>query len=84
MSICVSRPAGGISLNAGIPEFLCNTDGSLRTFESKEDAVEYLEQHGLENSDIEFLDFREVCKNCGEPLELYGECFTCGKPPAKS
>lgn len=82
--ICISRPANGITLNAGIREFLCEENGNIIQFENNESASAFLVGLGFNADDFVDIIYHEVCKNCGEPLELYGECFTCGKPDEKS
>ena len=81
MSVCVSRPTEGITLNAGIREYLCHDD-TMIIFEDEVEASEFLVSIGFNADDFTDLIFLPICQKCGEPLELYGECFTCGKQKA--
>ena len=65
MTVTVTRPAGGIALNAGIREYLLDREDIVMEFVSKEQAVEYLRSHGLD--DLTGLEFVEVKKAHNAP-----------------
>ena len=65
MTVTVTRPAGGIALNAGIREYLLSREDNVMEFVSKEQAVEYLHSYGLD--DLTGLEFVEVKKAHNAP-----------------
>lgn len=52
--IIVTRPAGGICLNAGIREVLLNDDGTEMEFETKQDAISFLDRNEYSINEVEF------------------------------
>lgn len=54
MAVFVTRPAGGISLNAGQREMLADHNGKYLAFESVEQAVAFLKEQGVDETGLEF------------------------------
>lgn len=52
--IIITRPAGGIWLNAGIREVLLNEDGTEMEFETKQDAISFLDKNNYPIDEVEF------------------------------
>ncbi len=76
VKVCVSRPAEGITINADIREFLLNQDRSLAIFDTRQQAIEYFQDAGWDEEDMEDLVFHEICQNCASLLED-GLCAIC-------
>lgn len=58
MKIAVGRHIEGITLNP--LEYLLDEEGDLMTFESEEEAKEYLKEKGFSDDDIYWMVFEEV------------------------
>lgn len=56
--IAVGRHIEGITLNP--LEYLLDEEGELMTFESEEEANEYLKEKGFSDDDIYWMVFEEV------------------------
>lgn len=56
--IVVGRHIEGITLNP--LEYLLDDEGDLMTFESEEEAKEYLKEKGFSDDDIYWMVFEEV------------------------
>lgn len=83
--VVVGRPVGGISINSEL-EFILDSEGSVRYFDSIEQAQDVLRQDGVTEEDMPFFTFLHscgVCRRCGAPLfpsliEGYAyQCFDC-------
>lgn len=53
--VVVARHEGGITLNDYV--YLLNDDGTVKEFNSKDEAIEYLEANGIDEDDIEDIKF---------------------------
>ncbi len=53
--VVVARHEGGITLNDYV--YLLNDDGTIKEFNSKDEAIEYLEANGIDEDDIEDIKF---------------------------
>ncbi len=65
MTVTVTRPAGGITLNAGIREYLLDQEDNVMEFADREQAVEYLHSYGLD--DLTGIEFPEAKKGHNAP-----------------
>lgn len=83
--VVIGRPVGGISINSEL-EFILNTEGSVRYFDSIEQAQDVLRQDGVPEETMQFFTLLHscgVCRRCGAPLfqsliEGYNyQCFEC-------
>ena len=84
-NVVVARPIGGITINSEL-EFLLNYSGSVRVFDSLEQAKLFLTDAGAGPEELRHMVFMEncgTCCRCGHPLFeslLPGysyQCFTC-------
>jgi len=82
--VIVGRPIGGVTLN-GL-EYLQDDDGQPICFDGTACAKAHLREHGVTDSEMEDLVFREssgTCRICGGPLfpsdiaEYTYQCFSC-------
>jgi hypothetical protein len=60
MSVNISRPAGGIGLNAGIREYLLDDNGQPRVFENEANAISYLRGFGFSDDELIGIEFPVV------------------------
>jgi hypothetical protein len=60
MSFVVYRPAGGISLNAGIREYLVDDNLQEMEFATEAEAQIYIEEHATEQ-EREMITIEEKC-----------------------
>lgn len=86
-NVVVSRPIGGITINSEL-EFLLDDSGSVRVFDSPEQARAFLADAGVGQEELRHMVFMEncgTCCRCGNPLFkslLPGysfQCFTCNE-----
>jgi len=59
MAYRITRPAQGISLNAGQPEYVLDGEGKVMDFPTKEDAMSFLEDNGVDDPADEGIDIVE-------------------------
>lgn len=52
----ITRPGEGISLNAGQPEYVLDSDGKVMDFPSEFHALAFLKSHGVDDPDDELID----------------------------
>lgn len=57
--IAVTRPAFGISLNAGHPEYLLDAENEVMLFDSVERAKDFLMQNGIEEDELDEYNYEE-------------------------
>jgi hypothetical protein len=55
----ITRAAQGISLNAGQPEYVLDGEGKVMDFPTKEDAMSFLEDNGVDDPADEGIDIVE-------------------------
>jgi hypothetical protein len=55
----ITRPAEGISLNAGQPEYVLDGEGKVMDFPTEEDAKEFLSDNGIDDPADEGIDIVE-------------------------
>ena len=72
-NVVVARPIGGITINNGL-EFLLDDSGSIRVFDSPEQARSFLADAGVGPEELRHMTFMESC----------GTCCRCGNPLFKS
>jgi hypothetical protein len=58
--VYVSRPGGGITLNAGLPDYLLDDAGELMAFKGEAEARKYLLRHGMTEDEISICDFHAI------------------------
>jgi hypothetical protein len=57
--VMVSRPAGGICLNASIREYLLDYDGNPKRFATVDAAKRFLRDMGFSDDDMVGLEFEQ-------------------------
>ena len=86
-NVVVARPIDGITINSEL-EFLLDDSGSVRVFDSLEQAKLFLTDAGIGSEELRHMIFMEscgTCCRCGKPLFkslLPGytfQCFTCNE-----
>lgn len=82
--VIAGRPINGITIN-GL-EWLLTDDGEVMIFDSEEQAVQFLKDHGVTDDALEevvFVHSIGTCFRCGSPLfpsQIEGytsQCFSC-------
>ena len=56
--VVVGRPINGITIN-GL-EYILDDNGDVMEFDSEEEAVKFLTDHGVSSEEMEYLVFEEV------------------------
>ena len=81
----VARSVDGITINPEL-EFLLDDDGSVRMFDSEEQAQSFLIAAGVVPEELNHMTIMEscgTCRKCGSPLfksltpDYAFQCFTC-------
>lgn len=83
----IARPVDGITINSEL-EFLLDDSGTVRVFDSPDQAWSFLIAAGVEAEELRHMTIMEscgICRRCGSPLfksliDGYDyQCFTCGE-----